>query len=71
MDQPARASHVAVASHILMHAAAVTFLTILTQIGGLVWLVALVLRRFLPAGRRAVAALPATTTTSTFSSVDG
>lgn len=54
MDQPARASHFAAACRILLHAAAVAFLTILTQIGGLVWLAALVFRRILPAGRRAV-----------------
>ena len=54
MDLQARASHFAVACRIIRHAAAIVFLTIVTQIGGIVWLVALLLRRFLPSRRPAV-----------------
>jgi len=54
MNPPARASLFALACRILLHAAAVAFLTILTQIGGVVWLGALLLGRLLPSGRRAV-----------------
>lgn len=54
MDSQARASQFAVACRILSHAATVVFLTILTQIGGVLWLVALLLRRFLPSRRPAV-----------------
>ena len=52
MERPARAPLLAVACRFLWHAATVVFLTLVTQIGGIAWLVALLLRRFLPSGFR-------------------
>ena len=54
MDLQARAPLFAVACRIMLHAVAVVFLTILTQIGGVAWLVAMLFRRFLPSRRPAV-----------------
>lgn len=53
MADPARASLPALACRLLLQAAIVIALTVLTQIGGLVWILALALRRFLPSRRRA------------------
>jgi hypothetical protein len=52
MDQPVPTSLINRAGGILLHMLIIVFLTILTQIGGLVWLLALMLRRFLPSSRR-------------------
>jgi hypothetical protein len=54
MNPPAHASLFAVACRLLLHATAVAFLTILTQIGGGVWLAALLLGRLLRSRRQAV-----------------
>lgn len=54
MDQLARAPHLVAACRILLHAAVVVFLTVLTQIGGLAWLATLIASRFLSSMRPAV-----------------
>lgn len=48
MEAPAHASPSGVARRVLLHALAIAFLTILTQVGGLIWLLALLVRHFLP-----------------------
>jgi hypothetical protein len=54
MANPARASHLVVACRLLLHAVIIVLLTVLTQIGGLVWLLALALRHVIPWRSRAV-----------------